>query len=72
MKITMRRFCPAAVLIGVLVSGCDVVVGSGPANPGAIPATQFLRPVRDEVTGTWVAAWIDPENYLGPGSAEEN
>ena len=59
----MRRLAMTAALLGTLFTGCNVVFRSGPAEPGPIAPVQFLRPVRDSITGTWVAAWVDPEGY---------
>ncbi len=39
------------------------------AEAASIPPVQFLRPVRDTITGTWVAAWVDPEGFAG-GTAQ--
>jgi len=61
----MKRLCLAASLAVLLVSGCEVVVPSGSAGSAEIPDVQFLRPVRDSETGTWIAAWVEPEGYDG-------
>ncbi len=63
----MRRLTMMAVLVGTLFTGCNVVFESGSADPAPIAPVQFLRPVRDDITNTWVAAWVDPE---GLASAE--
>jgi len=62
-EIHMRRLAMMAALLGTLFTGCNVVFRSGPAEPAPIAPVQFLRPVRDSVTDTWVAAWVDPEGY---------
>jgi hypothetical protein len=59
----MRRLAIMTALVGTLFTGCNVVFRSGPAEPATIAPVQFLRPVRDIVTGTWVAAWVEPEGF---------
>ncbi|MCP4250725.1 MAG: hypothetical protein GY778_27110 [bacterium] len=61
----MRRFFVMMASLGLMVSGCTVVFEPGPADPAPIAPTQFLRPVRDEITGTWTAAWVEPEGFIG-------
>jgi len=59
----MKRFSLATALLGVLFQGCTAMVASPSADPAPIAPVQFLRPTRDGETGTWIAAWVDPENY---------
>ena len=59
----MRRLCLATVLLGLLFNGCAVVTDPVAADPAPIRPTQLLRPILDSETGTWVAAWVDPENF---------
>jgi len=59
----MRRLLTVTLLVGTLFTGCTIAFRPGPADPAPIAPVQFLRPVRDEVTGTWVAAWLDPEGF---------
>ncbi|HUU84647.1 MAG TPA: hypothetical protein VM243_14200 [Phycisphaerae bacterium] len=61
----MWRTVLLAGLVVLSASGCDIVVPAATVEPGAIPSVQFLRPVRDDITGTWVAGWIDPDNFSG-------
>ena len=61
----MRRLFVTMATLGLMVSGCTVVFEPGSADPAPIAPTQFLRPVRDQITGTWVAAWVDPEGFSG-------
>ena len=61
----MWRLVLMGGLVVLLAAGCDVMVPSESAEPGAIAPVQFLRPVRDSITGTWVAAWVDPEGFAG-------
>ncbi len=68
----MRRLCLATVLLGLVFNGCAVVVDPVTADPAPIRATQFLRPTLDSQTGTWVAAWVDPENFAASFGAESD
>ena len=62
-EMAVRRFSVATLLVGMLFNGCAAVVDSGSAEPAPISPTQFLRPIRDGATDTWVAAWVDPTNH---------
>jgi hypothetical protein len=61
----MWRMVLFAGLVVLLAAGCEVVVPAETADAAPIPPVQFLRPVRDTVTGTWVAAWVDPDGFAG-------
>ena len=64
----MWRLMMTAGLVLILASGCEVVVPAETAAAAAIPSVQFLRPVRDSATNTWVAAWLDPDGFSGADS----
>ncbi|MFQ5490202.1 MAG: hypothetical protein ACE5GE_05720 [Phycisphaerae bacterium] len=63
----MKRRAIAAGLVGLTFNGCTVLVDTMPAEPAPIAPVQFLRPIRDAQTGTWVANWVDPPNFEGGG-----
>jgi hypothetical protein len=59
----MKRIGYATGLVGLLFSGCAGVFDPVTADPAPIRPTQVLRPIRDSITDTWVAAWMDPQNF---------
>ncbi len=63
----MKRFGAATALVGLLFNGCAAVVDPVAATPAPIPPTQFLRPTLDGETNTWVAGWVDPNNFVSLG-----
>ena len=64
----MRRALTLLIALLLLNAGCDIYV-NGASSPADIPPVQFLRPIQDTETGTWVAAWVDPEGYAGISDA---
>ena len=67
----MWRLVLMAGLVVLLTAGCEVVVPWESAEAAVIPPVQFLRPVRDDITGTWVAAWVAPEGFAGTAGQEQ-
>ncbi len=65
----MRRLRLSLALTGVRFTGCQFT--ANPNDAGTIPDTQFLRPAREPVTGTWVAAWTNPEGFQFSSVADQ-